>query len=141
MFRRSLPSETVGTLVEHLSHDLPSDQSREVDFLPWGGAYNRVPAHATAFAHRGERFLVQHLVQVSADAAPAERAAARGWLTRSWTVVHPWGSGGVYPNFPDPDLQDWANAYYGTNYDRLRRVKAAYDPDDFFRFDQSIRSG
>ena len=140
-FRRSLPSETVGTLVEHLSHDLPSGQSREVDFLPWGGAYNRVPAHATAFAHRGERFLVQHLVQVSADAAPAERAAARGWLTRSWTVVHPWGSGGVYPNFPDPDLQDWANAYHGTNYDRLRRVKAAYDPDDFFRFDQSIRSG
>ena len=53
-------------------------------------------------------------------------------------LVHPWGSGGVYPNFPDPDLQNWAYAYHGTNYDRLRRVKAAYDPDDFFRFDQSL---
>jgi hypothetical protein len=52
--------------------------------------------------------------------------------------MHPWGSGGVYPNFPDPDLQDWAHAYYGTNYDRLRRVKAAYDPDGFFRFHQSL---
>jgi FAD/FMN-containing dehydrogenase len=93
-----------------------------------GGAYNRVPADATAFAHRGERFLVQHLVQVGADAAPAERAAAREWMACSWTLVHPWGSGGVYPNFPDPDLQDWAHAYYGTtNYDRLRLVKAAYD--------------
>jgi hypothetical protein len=103
-----------------------------------GGAYNRVPADATAFVHRRERFLAQHLVQVSADAAPTERAAARDWLARSWTLVHPWGSGGVYPNFPDPDLQDWAHAYHGTNYDRLRRIKAAYDPDGVFRFQQSL---
>jgi FAD/FMN-containing dehydrogenase len=137
-FRRPLPSETVGTLVKHLSQGLAPGQSREVDFLPWGGAYNRVPADATAFAHRDERFLVQHLVQVGADSTPAERASARDWLARSWTLVHPWGSGGVYPNFPDPDLQDWAHAYHGTNYDRLRRVKAAYDPDDFFRFHQSL---
>jgi hypothetical protein len=44
----------------------------------------------------------------------------------------------VYPNFPDPDLEDWAHAYYGDNYDRLLRVKASYDPDDFFRFQQSL---
>jgi FAD/FMN-containing dehydrogenase len=137
-FRRPLPGATVATLVEHLTQGLAPGQSREVDFLPWGGAYNRVPADATAFAHRGERFLIQHLVQVDANAAPAERSAARDWLARSWTLVHPWGSGGVYPNFPDPDLKDWAPAYHGINYDRLRRVKAAYDPDGFFRFHQSV---
>jgi hypothetical protein len=54
--------------------------------------------------------------------------------------VHPWGSGRVYPNFPDPDLEDWARAYYGPNYDRLLRVKKGYDPDDFFRFEQSLPS-
>jgi Berberine and berberine like len=48
------------------------------------------------------------------------------------------GIRGVYPNFPDPDLTDWAPAYYGTNYDRLRRVKAAYDPRGFFHFHQSL---
>jgi FAD/FMN-containing dehydrogenase len=137
-FRRALPGETVVALVEHLTQGLLPGQSREVDFLPWGGAYNRVRADATAFAHRGERFLVQHLVEVGADATPAERDAARDWLARSWALVHPWGSGGVYPNFPDPDLQDWARAYHGTNYDRLRRVKAAYDPSGFFRFHQSL---
>jgi FAD/FMN-containing dehydrogenase len=137
-FRRPLLDETVAALVEHLTQGLAPGQSREVDFLPWGGAYNRVPADATALVHRGESFLVQHLVQVGANAAPAERAAARDWLARSWALVHPWGSGGVYPNFPDPDLQDWAHAYHGTNYDRLRRVKAAYDPGGFFRFHQSL---
>jgi FAD/FMN-containing dehydrogenase len=132
-FRQPLPGETVAALVGHLTQGLAPGQSREVDFLPWGGAYNRVRADATAFAHRGERFLVQHLVTVSPDAAPTERDAARGWLARSWALVHPWGSGGVYPNFPDPDLPDWARAYHGPNYDRLRRVKARYDPDNFFR--------
>jgi hypothetical protein len=137
-FRRPLPGETVAALVEHLTQGLAPGQSREVSFLPWGGAYNRVRPDATAFVHRGESFLVQHLVVIGADAAPAERGAARDWLARSWALVHPWGSGGVYPNFPDPDLQDWARAYYGTNYDRLRRVKAAYDPGGFFRFHQSL---
>jgi Berberine and berberine like len=37
-----------------------------------------------------------------------------------------------------PDLQDWARAYHGSNLDRLRRVKAAYDPGGFFRFHQSL---
>jgi FAD/FMN-containing dehydrogenase len=137
-FGRPLPGETVAALVEHLTNGLALGQSREVDFLPWGGAYNRVPADATAFVHRGERFLVQHLVMIGAGAAPAERGAARDWLARSWALVHPWGSGGVYPNFPDPDLQHWARAYHGTNYDRLRRVKAAYDPGRFFGFHQSL---
>jgi hypothetical protein len=44
----------------------------------------------------------------------------------------------VYPNFPDPDLQDWAHAYYGTSYERLLHVKAKYDPDGFFRSPQSL---
>lgn len=54
--------------------------------------------------------------------------------------MHPWGSGGVYPNFPDPDLEDQARAYHGTNLQRLSRVKAAYDPDGFFDLYQSIPS-
>jgi FAD/FMN-containing dehydrogenase len=137
-FRRPLPGETVAALVEHLTQGLAPGQSREVSFLPWGGAYNRVRADATAFVHRSERFLVQHLVVIGADAASAGRGAARDWLARSWALVHPWGSGGVYPNFPDPDLQDWARAYHGTNYDRLRRVKSAYDSGGFFRFHQSL---
>jgi FAD/FMN-containing dehydrogenase len=44
----------------------------------------------------------------------------------------------VYPNFPDPDLEGWAHAYHGNNYDRLVGVKARYDPDNFFRFHQSL---
>jgi FAD/FMN-containing dehydrogenase len=137
-FRQPLPSETTTALVEHLARGLAGGSSREVTFTPWGGAYNRVPTDATAFVHRDERFMVQHLVTSSPDAPATARDAARGWLARSWALVHPWGSGDVYPNFPDPDLEDWAHAYYGNNYRRLLRIKARYDPDNFFRFHQSL---
>jgi FAD/FMN-containing dehydrogenase len=137
-FRQPLPSEPVRALVEHLAGGVAGGSWREVTFTPWGGAYNRVPADATAFVHRDERFIIQHLVTIGPDVPVTARDAARGWLARSWALVHPWGSGGVYPNFPDPDLEDWAGAYYGSNYDRLLGVKASYDPDNFFRFHQSL---
>jgi FAD/FMN-containing dehydrogenase len=137
-FRQPLPGETIAALVEHLVRGSPGADSREVTFTPWGGAYNRVRADATAFVHRDERFLVQHLVTTGADASTTGNDSARRWLARSWALVHPWGSGGVYPNFPDPDLEDWAHAYYGSNYDRLLGVKARYDPDNVFRFHQSL---
>jgi Berberine and berberine like len=53
-------------------------------------------------------------------------------------LAHPWGSGGVYPNFPDPDLTDWERAYHGSNYARLARAEARYDPDGVFSH-QSVR--
>jgi hypothetical protein len=46
----------------------------------------------------------------------------------------------VYPNWPDPDLKDWARAYYWANYERLVRIKGTYDPGDFFRFRESLLS-
>jgi FAD/FMN-containing dehydrogenase len=140
-FGRPMPADTIAALVDHLAQALGRDESREVAFIPWGGAYNRVRPDATAFAHRDELYLIQHLLALDADVAEFERKAARDWLTRSWAIVHPHGSGGVYPNFPDPDLSDWPRAYHGDNYDRLLRVKAKYDPHNVFRFEQSLVAG
>jgi FAD/FMN-containing dehydrogenase len=138
-FRRPLPTEAVGALLETFSQARAPGQSRELDFMPWGGAYNRVPPHTTAFVHREERFQLKHAVVVGPDASTGEKEAARQRAARSWASVHPWGSGRVFQNFADPDLEDWADAYYGSNLDRLVRVKARYDPGNVFRFDQSLR--
>jgi FAD/FMN-containing dehydrogenase len=138
-FRRQLPADVVEQLLA-LFGDGRQRETRVLDFTPWAGAYNRVPADATAFAHRAERFLLKQEVVVDASAPDAQRQAARDWLSRSWELVHDYGSGGVYPNFPDPELENGAHAYHGANLDRLRRVKATYDPKNVFRFDQSIQA-
>jgi FAD/FMN-containing dehydrogenase len=140
-FRRELPSDAIAELLSRFADGRRQREVRVLDFTPWAGAYNRVPADATAFVHRGERFLLKQEVVVDAGASQAERQAARGWLSRSWALVHPSGSGGVYPNFPDPELEDWGRAYHGANLDRLTRVKATYDPENVFRFDQSVQPG
>ena len=138
-FRRELPADVIAQLLAHLADGRRQGETRVLDFTPWAGAYNRVAAESTAFAHRAERFLLKQEVVVDPAASEAERQAARSWLSRSWALVHPWGSGGVYPNFPDPELEDWGRAYHGANLDRLRRVKATYDPENVFRFDQSVK--
>jgi FAD/FMN-containing dehydrogenase len=137
-FRRPLPPEAVAALLANLTERRSPGHSRELDFTPWGGAYNRKREDATAFVHRGELFSLKHTAIVDSDSPKAAKDAALRWLMQSWQSVWPWGSGRVFPNFPDPDLDDWAHAYYGPNYERLRRIKGTYDPDNVFRFRQSL---
>jgi FAD/FMN-containing dehydrogenase len=114
-FREPLPPEAIAALLEHFAADRRPGEARELDFSPWAGAYNRVPVDATAFAHRDARFLLKHAAVLDPGVAPG------AWLDRSWEIVHPWGTGGVYPNFPEPGLPD--SAYWGANTERLARIR------------------
>jgi FAD/FMN-containing dehydrogenase len=124
-FACPLPVASIAALLHALT-SAPSGR-RELNFTVLGGAYNRVATDATAFVHRGEQFLLEHVT----DGSPH-------WVDRSWTITHPHGSGRVYPNFPDPQLTDWADAYHGGNLARLVAAKHSYDPDRFFHFPQGI---
>jgi FAD/FMN-containing dehydrogenase len=130
-FTRLLPASTITELIDHLATGRVAGVSRELDFTPWGGTYNRVRADATAFPHRQAQFLLKHAVVVPADAPASQRQQAHDWLAKSWAAVTPWGNGGVYPNFPDDELDDPGRRYYGVNFEHLTRVKARYDPGEF----------
>jgi rhodanese-related sulfurtransferase len=131
-FRDPLPANAVEALVDLFVRERRPGEARKLDFMPWGGAYNRVPADATAFPHRQELFLLEHSVVIPGRFDAAATEAARAWLSDSWELVHPFGSGGVYANFPDTDLPDEHRAYWGGNLERVRRVKEKYDPEGVF---------
>src|SRR5918995_2816294 len=137
-FARPLPADAITALLETFTADRAAGQIRELDFMPWRGAYNAVPAGATAFVHRDELFQLKHAVVVDPSASTVEKEAAHRQVVRSWGSVHPWGSGRVFQNVADPDLENRADAYYGGNLGRLIAVKAQYDEENFFRFDQSL---
>ena len=102
----------------------------------YGGAINRVPADATAFVHRDAIFSCQFLAYWGG--APGDQSTSLSWIRGFYRAMRPFVSGFAYQNYIDRDLTTWRNAYYGSNYDRLVDVKAQYDPDDLFRFRQSI---
>ena len=121
-----LSDSAIEALVAHLDE---GGFHRELDFSPWGGAYNRVAADATAFPHRDARCLLKH----AAVLAPGEDPGpAREWIDRAWEITHPHGTGGAYPNFPEDDLDPWAVEYLGGNRDRLLELKQRYDPEGVF---------
>jgi len=114
----------------------PSGYSMARFDLLGGGAIGAVPADATAFVHRSSMFNISIIAQWVRD---DETEANLRWTAELHESLRPYYSGEVYQNYADEEIEDWPTAYYGANYPRLQRVKAAYDPTDFFRHPQSIR--
>jgi FAD/FMN-containing dehydrogenase len=100
-----------------------------------GGAMARVPAEATAFAHRGRRIMVA----LGAVYERAEEAAVHeAWVTGFAAALRQ-GGAGVYVNFlGDEGESRVREAYPGPTWDRLAAIKRRYDPTNLFRLNQNI---
>ncbi|MDP9299378.1 MAG: FAD-binding oxidoreductase, partial [Actinomycetota bacterium] len=115
-----------------------ASQTAGVLFDAWGGKIADLAPDATAFPHRSARFLAQEFVTFHGPITDATLRANRRWLTNLWRAFRPAASGSAYVNYIDPELRGWLHAYYGDNLPRLVDVKRHYDPDNVFRFAQSI---
>jgi hypothetical protein len=123
-------------------------------FNPYGGKMNEIPASATPFPHRkGNLFKIQY--SITWHEAGSETANnATSHLKTLYSYMTPYVSKnprGSYLNYRDLDIgvNNWGNdsfdqgkvyglKYFGENFDRLTKVKAAVDPENFFRNEQSI---
>lgn len=108
----------------------------------FGGAVTRTaPAGGSAFAHRGALFYAEPGAGWGkrGDAARDEALTARclQWTTDFATALAPFVDG-AYANVPNAGDPDFATSYWGANVERLRDIKATYDPHHVFRFEQSI---
>ena len=109
--------------------------SAAVQLRVLGGAMARVPAGATAFAHRDARVL-GNIVAMYAD--PHEAEAHDAWVGAFAERL--FGAGGAYTGFMRDEGEARARAAYpGATYERLAAVKAQYDPGNLFRLNQNVR--
>jgi FAD/FMN-containing dehydrogenase len=130
-----VPDEAIEAHVEH-GRRTPVVNST-MHLYPINGAAHRVGADETAFGHRDKNFAA---VIAGMWPDPADNEANTQWVKDYYAAIHPHsGSEGGYINFMASDDGDRVEANYGQNYDRLARVKAAWDPDNVFHLNQNIR--
>jgi hypothetical protein len=142
-FTKALSSAGISTLL----HSVESLQSVAgaaggvggVAFDALGGVVNRVSPTATAFVHRNALFGAQYTTNWTNGAAAAGINRQHAWLRSFWTSMRPYASGQAYQNYVDPDLTNWAQAYYAQNLTRLQNIKKIYDPTRLFTFPQAIQ--
>jgi FAD/FMN-containing dehydrogenase len=132
-FVDSLPEAAIA---EHMKHgpNLPSMFST-MHLYPINGAVHRVKPEATAFHYRNTKFSE---VIVGVDPDPANSDKITSWARNYWEGTHPYSAPGGYVNFMMEEGAGRIEATYGSNYKRLRQVKARYDPNNLFRVNQNI---
>ena len=103
-----------------------------------GGAISRVGPEETAFGDRSAEWMLS--IDSSWD-DPADDDANVAYTRAFWDAALPFSDGKTYFNFPGllEEGDAAVQSSYGSNHDRLRRVKAAYDPENRFRLNQNIR--
>jgi hypothetical protein len=102
---------------------------------PIDGAVHDVAAEDTAWAYRDSTW-GSVFAGVDPDAANVD--TIRSWSIDYFEALHPYSAGGAYVNMMMDEGQERVKASYRGNYDRLARIKAAYDPENVFRVNQNI---
>jgi len=133
MFVDAIGRPEAETILEHLGTSTAMMGVAQLRTL--GGAMARVAADATAFAHRQSKIMVN----VAAVYERPDEVAVHGpWVEAFAAALHQ-SDDGAYVNFlADEGEARIRAAYPGSTWDRLRRIKARYDPTNLFRLNQNI---
>lgn len=124
-------------VVARKTQERPSPITLIVTFL-WGGAINRIGSEDTAFSERSASWMV------SVDGNwtdPTENVANIDWVRQTWSEIGQFGIGSTYLNFTgiaDEGTDVGVDDAHGKNLRRLAKIKAKYDPANFFRRNNNI---
>jgi FAD/FMN-containing dehydrogenase len=133
MFVETIDRQAAETIIDHLEASTAMMAVAQLRVL--GGAMARVPAEATAFAHRKSPIMVN----VAALYEDLDEAAGHeAWVTEFAATLRQ-GDSGAYVNFLGDEGEERVRAAYpGSTWDRLTAIKARYDPTNVFRLNHNI---
>jgi hypothetical protein len=133
MFMDHVERDTAKAIIDYLhASDAPL---RAVQLRALGGEMARVPADATAFAHRDRRILA---VVVNFYEGPDDLPVRMAWVDDLVGALDQ-GVAGAYSNFLGAEsLERVRSAYPGATWERLVDIKRRYDPGNLFRLNQNI---
>jgi FAD/FMN-containing dehydrogenase len=134
MFADTFDRNVAVSILEHLEGSTALMAVTQLRAL--GGAMARVPAGATAFAHRS-RSIMANVAAIYDD--PDQREQHEEWVADLASAVA--GDPGAYVGFLGHDgPARIREAYPDSTWDRLLDVKRRYDPSNLFRLNLNIPS-
>jgi FAD/FMN-containing dehydrogenase len=133
LFVDSIDRSAAETIVEQLLASTAMMAATQLRVL--GGAAARVPARATAYAHRQSRIMVN---VAALFGTPEEAPEHEPWVNGLADALRE-DDQGAYVNFLGDEGEERIRAAYpGETWDRLVAVKRRYDPTNLFRLNQNI---
>ncbi|CAN1790151.1 Tetrahydroberberine oxidase [Linum perenne] len=136
-------------------YEIEMGPSTFIQVIPHGGRMSQISDSSIPYPRRaGTMYKIQYYVGWSGEEKGVEKMHL-GWIRRLYEFMRPYVSEnprGAYVNSRDLDLgknnpgnytsykqaKVWGQKYYKHNFERLARVKAAIDPTNFFRNEQSV---
>jgi hypothetical protein len=132
-YAREVTDAALATLVERWG-ERTSDKA-QLYMQQMGGAIGDVGEDATPFGGRDTEFVYMAMGGWERGEDPTPHVE---WTRETWRALRPDAVDGVYVNFDSDDDAGRVRATYGDKYERLRRLKAKYDPGNLFRLNQNI---
>jgi FAD/FMN-containing dehydrogenase len=133
LFVDSIDRSAAETIVEQLLASTAMMAATQLRVL--GGAAARVPARATAYAHRQSRIMVN---VAALFGTPEEAPEHEPWVNGLADALRE-DDQGAYVNFLGDEGEERIRAAYpGETWNRLVAVKRRYDPTNLFRLNQNI---
>jgi FAD/FMN-containing dehydrogenase len=140
------PAEAIDLIISFMTK-APTPQCNYFTNAFGGVLTGSEPEGGSAFAHRNALFYAEPGAgwggaRGSGTSGPATpdplTPRCLAWIADFTEALAPYVNG-AYVNVPNAGMAEWESAYWGAGVDRLRAIKAKYDPHNVFSFEQSIR--
>ena len=133
LFTDSIDKADAALIVERISASTAEIAAVQIRVL--GGAVDRLPNEASAFAHRNRRIML-NIAAIYSD--PDEAEVHTRWSDELTAELQK-GGPGVYVNFLADDSEARIReAYPDHTWERLRTIKRRYDPTNLFRINSNV---
>jgi len=133
MFLDTVDEAVAETICTYLRESDASIRAAQLRAL--GGAAARVPADATAFAHRASRVMANVAAFYT---GPDDRLVRQSWVSAFAAAIRQRDTGRYVGFLNDEPEERVREAYPGTTWERLAKVKQTYDPGNLFRLNQNV---
>jgi FAD/FMN-containing dehydrogenase len=131
---QTLPSNATQTIANYFTMN---STPREAILMvySYGGAIQNIASNATAFAHRSALYQLEYYVAYLNE---SDMESSLNWINSFYNSMSQYLAPFAYVNVADSNLNQFLTDYYADNKDRLQQIKKRYDPDNLFRYQQSI---